>query len=751
MATRTLQQGGGDPAVVVGTGRGRLWWLLGGIAALVIVGGGLLVARWVDASGRVQPGVQVAGVAVGGMRPAEAAQAIQQQLGAVTDTQVELRAGDRTWTFAAKDLGVALDATTTAQRASAAGGPVTGTAALAFTHDQSQAAGALATLKTGLAVAPVDAKFAVTDGGVTTQAAVPGQALDESATWAAIVAATDQYPFSPVDVRTVPVKPAVTDADLGAAAVLAHRLSDEPVVLTTTLDDQPLTWTFDPATLRGMIDVTTDASGKPVVAETLNAGKLRALLQPAADRLARDPVNASLELPDFQTVVTLHPDVAGRRLDIDTTSRRIQAAAQAAGAGRTISLAILDVPAPVQAAALQPIKDRLDRVMTTGVTMHYGDKAYLVTGKRLAGILYLTPGADGTPDSYQVTISDNDAQRVLQAIGKEIGKPVREVTYRLVNNQITLVSAPADGLGVDVAQSAANLKAAALAGQSDADLVTTVVHPSSAAVDPSTIQTPDLLAGGSTFYGYSSAERNWNVTYGASKLDGWYVAPGAVFSMDDALGPLTLAAGFKMGWAILVQAGNATTIPSEAGGICQVNTTLFHQVFYAGLPVVEYHHHSYWISTYGQPPQGITGLDATISPPDSDFKFRNTTGNWLLIRANGDHSNISVKLYGTNPGWHVQVKPPVITNVVKTDPTLRHEFSDKLPNGRVVVVEHAQDGFTATIERTVTDRTGQVIDHWVIKNDYLPSHNTDVTGTGPGGTPTATPAPIATATPTPAP
>ena len=47
--------------------------------------------------------------------------------------------------------------------------------------------------------------------------------------------------------------------------------------------------------------------------------------------------------------------------------------------------------------ALEPIKTRLDRVMQNGVTLHYGDKTYQVTGQRLANIIYLTPGGDALP------------------------------------------------------------------------------------------------------------------------------------------------------------------------------------------------------------------------------------------------------------------------------------------------------------------------------------------------------------------
>ncbi len=752
MATQTLTDTRPSPL------RNLLRWRLGlivGAVAVLLIAGGLLAAKWADESTRIQAQVRVDDLAVGGMTRPEAEAAIRDHFAGVLDTPVTLRLGDRVWTYPARALGLALDTGAVTQAAYAAGRNGTAAAtpvALVFTHDQAPVAPVLATLKTALAVAPIDAQLDPSADGVVVRTSSEGRQLDEAATWQAITAATDHYPFSTAQVAVSAIPPKVADNDLAETAALAHRLSDQPLAFTATLDGQVKTWTIDSAALRDMVVISKDAAGKAIVAEQLDEAKLRAQLQNMAADIARKSVNARLDLPDFQTVVNLTPDVSARDLDVDTSLRRTQAAALISGTGRTVQLAVVETPAKVQATELQPLKDKLDHLMKVGITLHYGSQSYHVDGDRMALFIYLTPGSEADPGNYTVRLEDTDMTRLAQAIAKSVNVPAQEALYRRVSDQITAVQQPTDGLQVDVAGTAASLKSAVLAGQTETDLVSHVTHPTSTLVDTTTIQTPDQLASGSTDYRYSSPERNWNVTFGASKLDGWYIAPGATFSLNDALGDLTLEAGFKMGWAILVDAGNATTIPSEAGGICQVATTLYHGVFWSGLPVTEYHHHSYWISTYGQKPDGMQGLDATISPPWSDFQFKNTTGNWLLIRAKGDTKTLTVQLFGTNPNWQIQVKDPIITNVIKTDQTPRQETSDKLPAGRQVQVEHAQDGFTSTIERTVLDKDGNTLDHWVIKNDYLPSHNTFVTGTGkdvPGATPTATPGVAPTATPKP--
>ena len=52
------------------------------------------------------------------------------------------------------------------------------------------------------------------------------------------------------------------------------------------------------------------------------------------------------------------------------------------------------------------------------------------------------------------------------------------------------------------------------------------------------------------------------------------------------------------------------------------------------MPIVERNWHLYWIDRYGQPPSGMTGLDATVDPDSGlDLKFKNTTDNWLAVVA----------------------------------------------------------------------------------------------------------------------
>ena len=733
MATETLSTTSPGGAAVSHPSS-RRWAIIGLplLALLLLALGGGWYLQEQDAAKRIGTGVQVQDVPVAGLTVPQAEAAISARYATLVDQPVVLTAAGKRWTFPARNLGIGLDVVATAAQAKALGRDPVGSAQvpLVLTHDRSVAEKTWQVLATDLAVAPQDAHFQVAAEGIEVHPAQAGRRFDPTATWQALTAATQSATFGEVTVATLPVPAQVSDAALAPALATIHRLSDKPLILNGTLaDGSAQQWTLAPSQLRQWVQIGQAAAGPPTVQPDLEATAITTYLQSLAADVQLAPIDAKLALPNYATTATLAPDAPGRQLNIAASLAAVQQAGAAADA-RTAALVIDTVPATVSATSLQPLKDQLDTMMRDGLRLTYGADSYLLKGSKLALALYVEPNPGATP-AYAITLNDNDLNRLVSTIALNVNTPAQNATYRMGDNGIALVKTPHDGLRVDSAATVAVLRDALLTGKASAALPTVPVKPEFGATDlAGQIATPDLLQSDSTSYAGSSPERNWNVTYGASKLDGWAIPPGATFSTSDALGDLTVEAGFKMGWAILVQQGNATTIPSEAGGICQVVTTLFHPVFWAGLPIVERHNHSYWIATYGRKPLGLQGLDATVSPPWSDFRFKNTTGNWLVIRAHGDGQTMRVELWGTDPGWRVAVSDPVITNVVKTDQTPRQETSDKLAAGRKLQVEHAQDGFTSDIYRQVYNSNGQKIDDWHAHSTYLPSHNTYMTGTG---------------------
>jgi vancomycin resistance protein YoaR len=692
---------------------------------------------------RVYPGIKVLGTDLGGKSRAEAVAAVSAASSGYPSDHVQVSGENHVWTLAPAELGIAVDAERTVDQALGVGrggdmrsdagtilGALSGGKQVApvLKSDPAAIDKVIATIATEVDRPAVDARLEQTsDGTVKPTASAPGRLLDRDALRGALVAATGSVPFPAVTLAMQDAAPKVTEAMLEGAATRIEQLTGQPVTFKLGEDS----WKLTPEDLRGMIDLAAPAEGSAEWNVTLNDGKLSALLQPIAEDVKVEPRDAAVQIGKGKVTLQEHKD--GRELDVP-------AAVTAAKAGflavqpeaRSVELPTKVVPAEVHTADLQALYDKANALVTEGIRMRFRDDGYILRNSSVTGFISVERAQGG--GEFKLVIDQDVLANRISGLGYYINRSASDARFRMVNGAPTRVAEAKEGFKVNVDKSLpvalAAIESYTGGDRLQVDLSVDVTEPSLKDADISAINTPDLLGTGQTSYAGSSAERAWNVGLGTRRVDGALIPPGGTFSTVEAIGDLTLAAGFKMGYAIVHTDAGLTTVPAEAGGICQVATTLFHSVFWAGLPVVERNWHSYWISTYGRKPSGLQGLDATIAPPEKDFRFKNTTGNWILVKATADGTNVTFQLYGVNTGWKVSVSGPVISSPVKTSTAPITEYSDQLPAGKKVLVEHAQDGFRASITRTVTDGSGNVIDKWTAKSVYAPAHNRYLVGTG---------------------
>jgi vancomycin resistance protein YoaR len=205
-----------------------------------------------------------------------------------------------------------------------------------------------------------------------------------------------------------------------------------------------------------------------------------------------------------------------------------------------------------------------------------------------------------------------------------------------------------------------------------------------------------LVAAYTTTYG-GDANRIHNVQLVSHLVDGHLIAPGETFSFNRATGERTAEKGFLEAPVII----NGELQTGLGGGVCQVSTTVFNAAYEAGLPVAERTNHALYISHYPQ------GRDATVNYPDTDLKFTNDTGHWLLIRTWVGSSSLTVALYGT----------PVHRRVVTdTAPLVAHGtiptkavYDPSLLAGERVVEETGEPARTTNVRRRVYDAEGKLL------------------------------------------
>ncbi len=167
-----------------------------------------------------------------------------------------------------------------------------------------------------------------------------------------------------------------------------------------------------------------------------------------------------------------------------------------------------------------------------------------------------------------------------------------------------------------------------------------------------------LLASGRSDFSNSPEERVWNVNKAINeRVNNILVKPGEVFSFVDTLGgPVTLQKGWREGMGLF--GGGAALTPGA--GICQAATTVFRAALLAGFPIVEKRNHSMWVDHYE--PYGA-GLDATIFPGVHDMRFRNDTGEYILIQAFiHDIDDVTVQIYGIPDNRTVSLDGPYFYN-----------------------------------------------------------------------------------------
>lgn len=151
-----------------------------------------------------------------------------------------------------------------------------------------------------------------------------------------------------------------------------------------------------------------------------------------------------------------------------------------------------------------------------------------------------------------------------------------------------------------------------------------------------TVKEPGPIAQYSTHFDSTLVNRTENIRLAAKALDGKLLAPGERFSFNQSVGERTAHAGYKV--ALIIE-GNTYT-PGLGGGVCQVSSNLYNAAILAHLEILERHGHSLPVDYVP------TGQDATVSFNSLDFRFRNNTDAYLLIRSFVEGNTLTFQLYG---------------------------------------------------------------------------------------------------------
>ncbi|WP_159885464.1 VanW family protein [Paenibacillus puerhi] len=205
--------------------------------------------------------------------------------------------------------------------------------------------------------------------------------------------------------------------------------------------------------------------------------------------------------------------------------------------------------------------------------------------------------------------------------------------------------------------------------------------------------------------GPGSAEgRLHNVQSTAASLQDTLLAPGAVFDYAPFIKQTEEAFGYKEAPVIM----NGKLVPGIGGGICQVSSTLYMAVLHAGLEIVERRNHSLPVSYIP------LGQDATFATGHINFKFRNNTPHYVLIRTQADRKGLTVKLFGQTPA---DISYAVESRTIeKLEPPTKFVHNPTLPRGKQVPITPGKPGYIVETYR-IKKQNGREIGREKISRD----------------------------------
>lgn len=291
--------------------------------------------------GRIFPGVQVGGIDLSGLTPAQAASTLSQNITYPQSGRLILQDNEQSWLVYPAQIGLYLDANASAQNAFNIGRhgnfferlderfntwrngkslPPTlifdGRAAFVY----------LDTLAGQVNQSPIEAKLSVEGVDVVVNNGQAGRALNITTSIERLLAQMQTLQEGVVNLAVDETQPAILDAS--AQAEMARQILSQPLQLQLP-DDQPDAgpWTFDQATLAGMLNIervrAEDGSEQYRVA--LNSQTLRAFLDDLAPQVQRFPLSARMIFNDeTRQLEVIQPAAIGRNLLVEESLNAIQ-------------------------------------------------------------------------------------------------------------------------------------------------------------------------------------------------------------------------------------------------------------------------------------------------------------------------------------------------------------------------------------------------------------------------------------------
>lgn len=360
-------------------------------------------------------------------------------------------------------------------------------------------------------------------------------------------------------------------------------------------------------------------------------------------------------------------------------------------------------------------------ILSNSVTVRFEDKRWEIMPEEVSGFMIF----HSSVDSGQLTTSvDFDREGLAgylrERFTSEINRSPINSNVQFYGGQLTATTNSQDGKALKVSEFA-DLVAASFMGDHarvDVPVATTRAKIREDNLDSLGIK-ERIARADSNYQANLGTNRAHNVEVGIRLINNTIVAPGEDFSFNAAVGDIENNPDFVGGSGIV---GGVIT-EEFGGGICQVVTTAFRAAILAGLPITQWYAHTYRLKGYELDGWG-PGFDASIlqnwwQDPEEwpDLRFTNNTENFILISSWSDNGIHVVEIYGTNPGYDVQISG---TSTWTVPPAEENQWITPggLAAGTNYITAWPMDGYGASFTRTVYDAKGELMYERTFASNY---------------------------------
>ena len=420
--------------------------------------------------------------------------------------------------------------------------------------------------------------------------------------------------------------------------------------------------TWNPA---GILTVLFGGSALPAVVAVDHA-KLEATVTSLAEKVDVKPVDAEVTYSGVKPVRTAGKD--GLALELSATEAAVRAAyLNSTGIAATVGNVEPDV---TTAEADEVVAGIASDAVSAPVKVTVGDKGRIeVPPAAIAASLGFVQ-----KNSALVPLFDADKldARVAGQLRKLGLKQPRDATITISKGKPKIIES-VDGLGVDPVQLGAALLPA-LARPSDRSATVAISSRSAAftSADAKKLGVKKVI-GSFTTYFPGTAYRYNNIGKATRLINGTFLKPGEVFSMNKVLGQRTTAAGWMSGGAI----DGGRIVERLGGGISQATTTTFNAIYFAGLEDIYHKPHSLYFNRYP------VGREATLDWVSVDMKFRNDSPYGVVMQASitgrtGSAGAVTVKVWSTRR-YTIKASTPIRSNYRAPGKTIYDESPKCLP------------------------------------------------------------------------